>query len=418
VVLTQLTQPAVVPTRLVVTTQPPASVSTGSGFGFTVTAEDGSGNPATTFTGSVAVALANNPGGSALGGVRTLTAVNGMASFFNLTVNQPGTGYTLRVTGGGLSPATTSPFNVQQPAPPAQLVVTAQPPAAVAAASEFGLVVKVEDGAGNVATTFTGNVSVALASNPGGSVLGGATTVAAANGVAVFSNLTVDQPGTGYTLQVTGGGLTATTNSFRVTPPAVVPTRWVVTTQPPAVVTAGSPFGLVVQAEDAAGNVATAFAGSATVTLASNPGGSSGLTINAPVVNGVATFPGLVLTQPGTGYAFQVNGGGLSDGLTSPLNVIPSSVGSRPVVITPPPAARAIAVRLLTVKGRKRKMLVVEVLFSDTGALKGQFPSPFQKPAFQSIRAAVRDSDGDGVPDAVVLTARKGKRTVRESFSA
>ena len=54
------------------TTQPPASVTAGSGFGLVVTAEDGFGNVDPTFTGSVTLALANNPGGATLGGTLTV----------------------------------------------------------------------------------------------------------------------------------------------------------------------------------------------------------------------------------------------------------------------------------------------------------------------------------------------------------
>ena len=53
--------------KTVVTTQPPASVSTGSGFGITVEVENSSNAGHTNFNGDVTVTLANNPGGSTLG---------------------------------------------------------------------------------------------------------------------------------------------------------------------------------------------------------------------------------------------------------------------------------------------------------------------------------------------------------------
>ena len=59
--------------------------------------------------------------------------------------------------------------------------------------------VRVEDAAGNLNTTSTRNVSVALGSNPGGT-LSGTTTVAAVGGIATFSNLRIDTAGNGYTL--------------------------------------------------------------------------------------------------------------------------------------------------------------------------------------------------------------------------
>ena len=77
-------------TQLVVTTQPPASVTAGSGFGLVVTAEDAFGNVDPTFTGSVTLALANNPGGATLGGTLAVNASAGVATFSGLTLNKAG----------------------------------------------------------------------------------------------------------------------------------------------------------------------------------------------------------------------------------------------------------------------------------------------------------------------------------------
>src|SRR5262249_42741945 len=76
-----------------------------------------------------------------------------------------------------------------------------------------------------------------------------------------------------------------------------------------------------------------------------------------------------------------------------------------------PPQARGIIARLVTGKVGKKKKLMVEVDFADTGAKKREFTSPFQAPAFKNIQVRVRDSDGDGVADQVVVTAKKGKKT-------
>src|SRR5205823_3210060 len=103
-------------------------------------------------------------------------------------------------------------------------------------------------------TSFNGAVTVAIATGPAGATLGGTTTVTAVNGVATFTGLTLDLAGT-YTLTASGGGLTAvTTNAITVTP-VVVATQLVVTTQPPTTVLTNTPFGLVVTAENATGQV-------------------------------------------------------------------------------------------------------------------------------------------------------------------
>jgi hypothetical protein len=134
--------------RLVVTTQPPANVVAGQAFEVKVSAEDANGNVDTNFTGNVTVALANNPGGSTVGGTLTVKAVNGVADFRDLTLDEPGSGYTLQATSSGLSPVTTNPFNVTD-----TLVVTTQPPSGVIAGSPFDVKVAAEDAHGNVDRT-------------------------------------------------------------------------------------------------------------------------------------------------------------------------------------------------------------------------------------------------------------------------
>jgi hypothetical protein len=202
--------------RLMVTAQPPASVTAGSGFGLTVTAYDKSGHVDSSFNGTVTAALENNPGGATLGGTLTATAQDGVASFSGLTLDTSANGYTLLVSANGLASATTSPFNVTAAAA-TQLVVTTQPSGSVTAGSGFGLVISAEDNAGHVATTFSGSVTVALWNNPGSATLGGTLIATAQSGVATFSGLTLDQPGTGYTLQVSTSGMTAaTTSAFNV----------------------------------------------------------------------------------------------------------------------------------------------------------------------------------------------------------
>src|SRR5262249_49472392 len=64
----------------------------------------------------------------------------------------------------------------------------------------------------------TDQVTVALGNNPGSGTLSGTTTVTVSGGVATFSNLSINNAGTGYTLTATSGSLTgATSASFNVT---------------------------------------------------------------------------------------------------------------------------------------------------------------------------------------------------------
>ena len=253
--------------QLEVTTTPAGTVTAGSSFELTVIATDAFGNP-TTLTGNVTVALATAPVGASLsGGPTTVTAVQGVATFSDLSLDLAGTGYTLKVSSGGVT-GTTGLLTVA-PGPAEQLAVTTAPPGIVAAGSGFGLTVSTEDVFGNVATTFSGSVTVTLANNAVPGAMGGTTTVPAVQGVASFASLSITTAGTGYTIQVSSEGLTSTTTGpVNVTPPA---TQLAITSQPPASVLAGSPFGLTVSIENAVGNVVSSFNGLVTLTLTSNP---------------------------------------------------------------------------------------------------------------------------------------------------
>ena len=168
------------------------------------------------------MALEGNPGGGTLGGTITVPVTNGLAVFSGLTLDKAGSGYTLQATANELSMVTTSAFDVT-PAPPTQLVVISQPPGTVNAGSGFGFTVAAEDPYGNVDPSFSGVVTVLLADNPGGSVLAGPTTVAANNGVASFSGLTLNRPGDGYTFLAISNGLgAAPTSPLNVVPPPTI----------------------------------------------------------------------------------------------------------------------------------------------------------------------------------------------------
>jgi hypothetical protein len=86
----------------------------------------------------------------------------------------------------------------------------------VFAGSPFSVTAAIEDGQGQVLTSFAGSVTIALADNPAGATLGGTLTVTASNGIAVFSGLTLSQAGTGYTLKISADGADVRTAPFDV----------------------------------------------------------------------------------------------------------------------------------------------------------------------------------------------------------
>jgi hypothetical protein len=75
---------------------------------------DAWGQPVTNSTAAITVAITStaNPGSGTLSGTTTVDAIGGVASFSDLSINQPGIGYRLTATSNGMSPATSGHFTI------------------------------------------------------------------------------------------------------------------------------------------------------------------------------------------------------------------------------------------------------------------------------------------------------------------
>src|SRR5207237_419356 len=138
-------------------------------------------------------------------------------SFADLSINRPGTGYTLVATSPGVRGATSPAFDVA-PAAAARLAFTTPPHnATVDSVIKPPVQVTAFDTLGNVATSFAGNVTVALGPASNGGTLGGTPTVAAVSGVATFADLSVNRAGTAYRLAASADQLAgATSDAFEI----------------------------------------------------------------------------------------------------------------------------------------------------------------------------------------------------------
>jgi hypothetical protein len=169
-----------------------------------------------TFNSNVTIAIITNPAGGVLSGTTTVATANGVVNFNDLTIDKASAGYRLGISAAGLVPDTSNAFSISA-GQATSLLFTVQPSNTTAGASISPTIrVTAFDPQGNQATG-TGNVTLAIANNPGGGALSGITTVAAANGVAVFSGLSITLAGIGYTLQATAAGLVpATSVAFNI----------------------------------------------------------------------------------------------------------------------------------------------------------------------------------------------------------
>ena len=171
---------------------------------------DSLGNFLPDFNGNVTLSLGNNPAGAAWG-ERSPQAVDGVVSFSNLTLSQAGSGFTLHAEGEGISP-----IPRRSTSWPVSWRWSRQPPGTVVVGNGFGFTVAVKDAAGNIDSSFSGNVTAELIQDPtvNSAVLVGPVTVAAASGVATFTDLTVDQAGV-FGLFLTSAGIgPAVANAF------------------------------------------------------------------------------------------------------------------------------------------------------------------------------------------------------------
>lgn len=97
---------------LVFTTQPANTASAATITPAVVVTAQISGITDAAFTGTVTLKIGTNPSGGTLSGTLTQTAVAGVATFNDLSINAVGTGYTLVASATGITGGTSSPFNI------------------------------------------------------------------------------------------------------------------------------------------------------------------------------------------------------------------------------------------------------------------------------------------------------------------
>lgn len=155
---------------------------------------------------------------------------------------------------------------------------------------------------GTPVTSYTGNVTVDLLTNPTNATLSGTTTVAASAGVATFSNLTLNRSGKGFTLLATAED--ASTYALRpiISRPFTIATGLQFTTQPSGTSAAGQIMDtFTVAVGDAMGNLDTNYNGDITIALYRGAGDGvlGGLTTRT-ASGGIANFSGISIDANGT----------------------------------------------------------------------------------------------------------------------
>ncbi|MCI0379530.1 MAG: hypothetical protein L0215_18125 [Gemmataceae bacterium] len=343
----------------------PEFIRSGDTFVVTIEAQDETDEVATNFLSSVTVALESakqlEDGGEDIsgtvtfGGTKTVSAMNGVATFDTLTLNQWGN-YEFRGTSAGLPDALASSIVTAQ-----ELIIFTQPPMHVRSDDTFNVVVHALDDAGEVAKNFTSDVTLTIATAfqgmtdiAGLAMLGGTTSVAAMAGVASLSPK-LDKWGN-YTLRAADSG-TPTDLDDVVTqqPPFVVTARALEFFLVPDSVRSGdqtippgdlSRFSIQVQAVDKTGERALNFKSDVTlaldtavqvlngnldIKLLTEFGGTKTVT----AADGLASFTSLTLSKWGT-YTLAAADSGLPTNLEN-VNSDEILVTARSMVFLPTP---------------------------------------------------------------------------------
>ena len=304
-------------TRLVLLQSLPATGTAGVGINSTVTiaAQDAFGNVVTTNDSTVTLTVGPNTYTSTVSGGIATFAIN------NLAITKSGT-YTITASDGSLTKATSS--LVISPAIANRLVFT-QTPSTGTAGVVLGTALKaaITDQYGNIVTTDSSAVSVSVVSGPGSFATGSTLTVFAVGGVATFNKLVLTVAGL-YTFGAADSNSTLTnaiTGNITMNPG--VASKLVFLNVPGSgKLSTGLSTPVTVAVEDVFGNIV--IGNSSTVTLsigASTNGGSftTGTTVTATVVNGIATFSGLRFTKAGT-YRLKSTDGTLT--VASSTNIV------------------------------------------------------------------------------------------------
>jgi subtilase family serine protease len=289
--------------------QQPTSITAGDAIAPSITLdiEDQFGNIVTTNSSTVTLSAATGPG--ALSGTTAATPTNGVATFGNLILDKAGT-YTLLATDSSLTSATSTSFTVS-PSAADQLAFSQQPTNTTAGnIISPSVTVDVEDQFGNLVTTNSSNITLALAT--GSETLNGTLTVAAANGIAIFSTLSLDKTGT-YSLQATATSLASATSSAFTVSPAAASQMFIADQHFVAGQYGPIKLQTALVLEDQFNNVATSNTSDVTQTVQSD-------STTTAVSSGVAEF---VTPAPGSGtYQFTFTDGSLSASSTNTFVVL------------------------------------------------------------------------------------------------
>ena len=219
-----------------------------------------------------------------------------------------------------------------------QLQATGQPTNTAAGSIIPPVSFVIQDQYGNTDTSDNSTqVTIAISANPGGGTLSGTLTKTASNGVATFSDLSINKKGVGYTLIASSPNLTSsTTNPFNITHASANKLSFTVQPSDSIAGTSISP-AVVVEVQDQYGNTVTADnTTEVLIAIQNNPGGGtlSG-TLTGTSSAGIATFSNLSINKTGSGYTLTGTASGLASTVSSSFEIDHASANKLAITVQP-----------------------------------------------------------------------------------
>ena len=312
-------------------TQNGGSETAGTAFSITATAVDAQGNTVSAYTGSQSLTwtwtATSSPNNSApskpADGNQTFAA--GAVTVAGFTLTNAGQTPTITVSDGSFS-GSTAAITVG-PGAAAAFGLATQNGGTETAGTAFSVTVTAVDGAGNVATGYTGSHTVNWtwtatdSPNSTAPVKPGDGSQSFTAGVATVGGFTLTNAAETPTVNATDTVISGSSAAVTVTPGAAA--AFNLTTEHGGTETAGTAFSITVTALDAAGNVATGYTGSHSVTwtwtATNSPGGvapAKPADGNQTFAAGAVTVIGFTLTNAGQTPTITAGDGGVSG--TSP----------------------------------------------------------------------------------------------------
>ncbi|MEO8336561.1 MAG: Ig-like domain-containing protein [bacterium] len=311
-----------VATTLVFTSAPVAGTSMNAQVPITLTvaAQDVDGDVVSTFTGTVTLSIGAGPSGSALAGVTSVAAVGGVATFANVSIATPGSGYVINAASTGLTSAATPAFNVVNGAATSITLVSGGGQAAAPGAVLAPITVALKDAAGNP----TAGTAVSFVVASGGGTVSPVTAITDAAGQA-SATWTLGPNGGPQTLSVTSIGVSALTVAATAssTLDQVIITQQIGPSQTAGVVPTP---GLIAEVRNSAGVLLSTYTGNVTLSIGNNPGSATlAGTTTVAAVNGIATFSAFSLNKIGVGYTVVVGSVGATSATSTAFDVLPNA---------------------------------------------------------------------------------------------